>query len=51
MRPMTQADSASSGRASTGGWWAGRQPEGRVWEEKRGVGVAGASTRAEATEG
>lgn len=36
VRPMTQADSASSGRASTGGWRAGRQPEGRRWEENRG---------------
>lgn len=38
VRPMTQADSASSGKASTGGWRAGRQPEGRGWEEKGGGG-------------
>lgn len=35
VRPMTQCDSASSGRASTGGWLAGRQPEGRACEEGR----------------
>lgn len=51
MRPMTQADSASSGRASTGGWWAGRQPEGRGVGGEKGRGVVGGSTRAEASEG
>lgn len=49
VRPMTQSDSASSGRASTGGWQAGRQLEGRVCEERGGR--PGGSMRAEGTEG
>lgn len=45
VRPMTQADSASSGRASTGGW----KGEGVGGEKGWGWGVAEGSTRAEAT--
>lgn len=48
MRPMTQADSASSGRASTGGWQAGSLRGGCGKRKSVEGGRPGGSTGAEA---